>query len=106
MQDLETSLNSTLVRTGSGVAVAEMSSGERSIPANVAQFAEAQRIIVLDAIRTDLLQPDGGRPEHAASMNGLFPVPVIDGCIILLDSLDLYNLVVNPDYALQQRDGA
>ncbi|KAK9829211.1 hypothetical protein WJX72_004520 [[Myrmecia] bisecta] len=57
-QDLETSLERSVVRTGSGVSVAENAGTERSIPAHLAQFAEAQRIIVLDAIRTDLLQPD------------------------------------------------
>lgn len=69
MQDLETSLDSAVVRTGSSVAVAENTGAVRSVPAHLAQFAEAQRIIVLDVIRTDLLQPDAS-PESSGSMHG------------------------------------
>lgn len=58
------------MRTGSGVAVAENAGAGRSIPAHLAQFAEAQRIIVLDAIRTDLLQPDASPAEPSSSING------------------------------------
>ncbi|BDA43320.1 GTPase-activating protein GYP7 [Coccomyxa sp. Obi] len=68
-QDLETSLDSAVVRTGSSVAVAENAGAVRSVPAHLAQFAEAQRIIVLDAIRTDLLHPDAS-PESSGSMHG------------------------------------
>ncbi|KAK9915184.1 hypothetical protein WJX75_005786 [Coccomyxa subellipsoidea] len=75
-QDLETSLDSAVVRTGSSVAVAENAGVGRSVPAHLAQFAEAQRIIVLDAIRTDLLQPDAAsESSHRTNgaMNGLVP---------------------------------
>jgi hypothetical protein len=69
VQDLETSLDSAVVRTGSSVAVAENAGVGRSVPAHLAQFAEAQRIIVLDAIRTDLLQPDAAS-ESSHRTNG------------------------------------
>ena len=69
LQDLETSLDSAVVRTGSSVAVAENAGVARSVPAHLAQFAEAQRIIVLDAIRTDLLQPDAAS-ESSHRTNG------------------------------------
>lgn len=69
MQDLETLLDSAVVRTGSSVAVAENTGAARSVPAHLAQFAEAQRIIVLDAIRTDLLQPDAAS-ESSHRTNG------------------------------------
>ncbi|EIE22335.1 RabGAP/TBC [Coccomyxa subellipsoidea C-169] len=75
-QDLETLLDSAVVRTGSSVAVAENTGAARSVPAHLAQFAEAQRIIVLDAIRTDLLQPDAAsESSHRTNgaMNGLVP---------------------------------
>ncbi len=69
-QDLETQLRSSLVRTGSGVSIAEDAiAGQRSVPARLAQFGEAQRIIVLDAVRTDFAS-GAARTETAGALNG------------------------------------
>ena len=72
-QDLEAQLRGSLVRTGSGVCIVaeEAPAQPRSVPAHLAQFGEAQRIIVLDAVRADL----GGGPrvgacEAAGALNG------------------------------------
>lgn len=75
MQDLETALESSLVRTGAGVAVAGNANPAQSLPAHLVQFAEAQRIIVLDAIRTKLpILPNAAAAVASAGPDGRAPV--------------------------------
>ena len=67
VQELETALETSNVRAGSGVAMAEHAGAAQPLPPSLAQFAEAQRIIVLDAVRTDFSQP--GQRSAASSGN-------------------------------------
>eukprot|EP00884_Botryococcus_braunii_P012753 jgi/Botrbrau1/21479/Bobra.0216s0087.1 len=71
-QELAGSLEGSLVRTGAGVSLLENGPEAKPIPPHLAAFAEAQRIIVLDAIRTDLLIPNGqqGNGSGRSSMTG------------------------------------
>jgi hypothetical protein len=73
-QELERALEGSLVRAGSGVAVAEGASAAQSVAPQAVQFAEAQRIIVLDAVRTDFshsgLRPSAGAGSSAPAIRG------------------------------------
>ena len=76
------------MRTGSGVCIAEEAAAQpRSVPAHLAQFGEAQRIIVLDAVRTDFESQRGGSCETAGALNGAIngaacgsPMPCMQPC--------------------------
>ena len=57
VQELESALETSSVRAGSGKAMAEHAGAAQPLPPSLARFAEAQRIIMLDAIRTDFSQP-------------------------------------------------
>ena len=69
-QELEDTLEGTLVRAGSGVASAGDAHAAQPLAAQLVQFAEAQRIIVLDAVRTDFSQ---ARHTSAASSSSTAP---------------------------------
>ncbi len=77
-QDMEAALDaSSLVRTGSGVGLAEAAAAQppRSIPARAAQFGEAQRIILLDVARADYGAHLGPDAEHVnGAVNGAHPL--------------------------------
>ena len=66
VQDLENALEGT-ARAGTGEAKAGSAKARQALSSQLAQFAEAQRIIVLDAIRTDFSQ---SRQMPAASFTG------------------------------------
>ena len=67
VQELECALKTSDVRTGAGEAAAEHASAAQPLPPSLAQFAEAQRIILLDAVRTDFSQ--SGQRSAAGSGN-------------------------------------
>lgn len=70
-QELETALEASLIRTGAGVAVAG-AAPLPPLPAHLVQFAEAQRIVVLDAVRTKLPPlPAGDARAANGATNGL-----------------------------------
>ena len=70
VQELETALETSSVRAGSEVAMAQQAGAMQPLPPHLAQFAEARRIIVLDAIRTDFSQP-GQRLAVSSGNSGL-----------------------------------
>ena len=74
VQELERALEGSLVRAGSGVAVAEGAGAAQPVAPQMVQFAEAQRIIVLDAVRTDFShsgqRPSAGAGSSASAMRG------------------------------------
>ncbi len=60
------------MRTGAGVAVAGNVNPAQSLPAHLVQFAEAQRIIVLDAIRTKLpVLPNAAAAVASGTFTGM-----------------------------------
>ena len=65
VQELERALEGSSVRARSGVARADGASTAQPLAPHLVQFAEAQRIIVLDAIRTDF--PQSGQKAAASS---------------------------------------
>ena len=67
VQELECALETSNVGAGSGAAMAEHAGAAQPLPPSLAQFAEAQRIILLDAIRTDFSQ--SGQRSAAGSGN-------------------------------------
>ena len=74
VQELKRALEGSLVRAGSGVAVAEGAGAAQPVAPQVVQFAEAQRIIVLDAVRTDFShsgqRPSAGAGSSTSAMRG------------------------------------
>ena len=74
VQELERALEGSLVRAGSGVAVAEGAGAAQPVAPQVVQFAEAQRIIVLDAVRTEFSHSgqrlSAGASSSASAMRG------------------------------------
>ncbi len=61
VQELEHALEGTTTRACTGVGVAGQADAAQPLASELALFAEAQRIIVLDAVRTDFSQ-SGQRP--------------------------------------------
>ena len=56
VQELQFALETSHVRAGSGKAMTKHGDIAQPLPPSLAQFAEAQRIIILDAVRTDFSQ--------------------------------------------------
>lgn len=76
-QELEQTLESLRARAGAGVAMAETAGSAQPLAPHLTQFAEAQRIIVLDAVRTDFSpsgqSSDAGSSSKPPSMRGMKP---------------------------------